>query len=314
MVLPDAPPYVLAHPDTDADADGDELRYTPIAATEIAEFEREGLLLVPGALDAAQLGRLTKAVDRVYVDEAAAGRIAPGAALHLLGMLDRDPALLDLVDHAATFRYVWGLMGWNVYTHHNHLDVHPGVASAPRPPWNWHQDGYRQNSDIASDLRPMLSMKVAYVLTDLTATGRGATQVIPGSHRRNTLAGRPSDPKDEYVDPDGAREIRARAGDAFVFDRRLWHSRSVNRSAVTRKIVFVGYTHRWIRPLDEVNYRDRAEWFGELSPVRQQLLGGGADHANYWGVDQGGWIDKAIPLRAELAERGLLDGSRSYLR
>ena len=308
MVLSGAPPYATG------DVDAEALRYSPIPAADIARFERDGLLLVPRALDAAQLRRVTEAVDRVYADEAAGGRIAAGAALHLMGMLDRDPALLELVDHASTFRYVWGLLGWNVYTHHNHLDVHPGVTGAPRPPWNWHQDGYRQNSDIASDARPMLSMKVAFVLPDLTSTGRGATQVIPGSHLRNTLPGRPADPHGDYADPVGATEIRARAGDAFVFDRRLWHSRSVNRSGVTRKMVFIGYTHRWIRPLDEVNYRDRAEWFAELSPLRQQLLGGGTDHANYWGVDQGGWIDKAISLRAELAARGLLDGSRSYLR
>ena len=45
-----------------------------------------------------------------------------------------------------------------------------------------------------------------------------------------------------------------------------------------------------------------------------RLLGDGPDRANYWGVDQGGWVDEHIPLRRELAMRGLLDGSRPYLR
>ncbi|HLY33947.1 MAG TPA: phytanoyl-CoA dioxygenase family protein [Jatrophihabitantaceae bacterium] len=291
-----------------------DLRYDPIPPAHVAQFERDGFLLVPGALDKAELTRVTDAVDRAYAEEDRAGRLRPDRSLHLMGMLGRDPALLDLVDHPGTFRYVWCLMGWNVYSHHNHIDVNPGRPDAPRPPWNWHQDGYRQNSDIVADVRPMLAMKVGFVLSDLSVAGRGATQVILGSHVDNTLAGRPEQPDGAYDDPAGAWEIRARPGDAFVFDRRLWHSRSVNRSSITRKVAFVGYTHRWIRPLDEADYRADSEWFASLSPLRRQLLGGGPDHANHWGVDGGGWIDKTIPLRAELAARGLLDGSRPYLR
>jgi ectoine hydroxylase-related dioxygenase (phytanoyl-CoA dioxygenase family) len=30
-----------------------------------------------------------------------------------------------------------------------------------------------------------------------------------------------------------------------LFDRRVWHARSVNRSNLTRKAVFFAYTYRW---------------------------------------------------------------------
>ena len=75
---------------------------------------------------------------------------------------------------------MWGLAGWNIYTHHNHLDVTPPALEPEKPYWGWHQDGYRQNSDPETlDTgvpRPMFSLKVAYVLSDLSQTGRGASK------------------------------------------------------------------------------------------------------------------------------------------
>lgn len=292
----------------------DEARYTPIADAERAAFARDGFLLVPGALTADLWTRAVAATERVYAEEARAGRLRPDRSLHLLGMFDRDPAFLDLLDCPASFRYVWSLLGWNIYSHHNHVDVHPGHQPDEQSPWNWHQDGYRQNSDVDATPRPMLSLKVAFVLSDMSQSCRGATKIIKGSHEWNTLPGRPARAEDRYDEPAGGQEIIARPGDAFIFDRRLWHSRSVNTSPLTRKVVFIGYAHRWIRPLDEIDYRRDPEWFARLSPVRRQLLGAGADNASFWGVGQDGWIDTTIPLRTELAGRNLLDSSQPYLR
>ena len=53
--------------------------------------------------------------------------------------------------------------------------------------------------------------------------------------------------------------------------------------------------------------------FKGLTPLQQQLLGYGPDHASFWGIKQG-WIDDEIPLRAELKERGLLDRDVPFLR
>jgi hypothetical protein len=277
-------------------------------------FERDGFLLIPAALSSSLLQRAAAAAEHIYSEERRARRLRPDGSVHLLGMIGRDPTFLDLLDHPTTFRYVWGLLGWNIYSHHNHLDVHPGNQAPTRLPWNWHQDGYRQNSDVDAAPRPMLSVKVAFVLSDMSQAGRGATKIIKGSHLRDTLAGRPARATDSYREPDDAHEVIANAGDAFIFDRRLWHARSINTSSVTRAIVFIGYTHRWIRPLDETDYQGNPAWFLGLSPLRRQLLGAGVDNANFWGVGQDGWIDQAIPLRHELAKRELLDGNQPYLR
>jgi hypothetical protein len=287
--------------------------YEPIEDVGRKDFAEQGFLLLRNVLTEEHRQRLESAVDRVYAEEIAAGRGSADGTVHLLGFLPRDEAFADLLTHPTTFPYIWGLAGWNIYTHHNHLDVTPPAQGPEKPYWGWHQDGYRQNSDPEtldpSVPRPMFSLKVAYVLSDLSQTGRGATKVIPGSHLRNSLV-----PPSDLSDPPGAVEVTAQPGDAFVFDRRLWHSRSTNLSGLTRKILFVGYTYRWIRPLDDVPVDRDGRWWANRTPVQRQLLGEGTHTANYWGINWDGYIDDQIPLRRELIERGLLDRSIPWLR
>jgi len=290
--------------------------YEPISDADRKEFYDQGFLLLRQVLTERHRAALEAAVDRVYAEEVAAGRASEDGTVHLLGFVTRDDLFAELLTHPTTFPYVWGLLGWNIYTHHNHLDVTPPTREPQRPYWGWHQDGYRQNSDPESwdgSPRPMFSLKVAYVLSDLSETGRGATKVIPGSHLRNTLE-RPVDTSRPHPDPEGTVEITARPGDAFVFDRRLWHSRSPNLSTITRKMLFVGYTYRWIRPLDELTIDRGGRWWANRSPVQRQLLGDGPHTANFWGVGWDGYVDETIPLRAELRNRNLLDRSIPWLR
>ena len=66
----------------------------------------------------------------------------------------------------------------------------------------------------------------------------------------------------------------------MIFDRRLWHARGDNVSDRTRKVLFYGYTHRWIRPRDELSLDpDR---LARLTPLRRQLLGFAEDTSDYW--------------------------------
>lgn len=239
------------------------------------DFERDGFVVVEDALDAETLTRLTAAVDRVWADER-----PDRTALHRLGFLGLDEAFLELVDHPSTFPLVHGLLGWNIYVYHCHLDVHPPLVEPPR--WRWHQDGGRQNLELESP-RPRLSVKVAYFLTDVAEPERGALHVVPGSHVRDTL------PRDS--EPEEATPLLVRAGSAVVFDRRLWHSRGDNRSTTTRKALFYGYTYRWIRPRDDLGLTSAQ--LAALDPLRRQLLGGATSAIGYWIP-----TEEDVPLRA----------------
>jgi ectoine hydroxylase-related dioxygenase (phytanoyl-CoA dioxygenase family) len=219
--------------------------------------------------------------------------------VHLLGFVSRDEVFLELLDLAPAFDLVCRVLGWNIHMYHCHLDAHPRVA--PRPPrWGWHQDGGRQNLELGEGApRPRMSLKVAYFLTDVDRPGTGNMLVIPGSHRRDTLA-RPAAPGEEAPEPAGAVPLLASAGDAVVFDRRIWHSRSANVAGDTRRALFLAYTYRWVRPRDAMPIHPA--WWRRLSPVRRQLLGEATDEV-------GRWIPTPddVPLREAMAELGLLD-------
>jgi ectoine hydroxylase-related dioxygenase (phytanoyl-CoA dioxygenase family) len=229
------------------------------------DFERDGFVIVPEALCATEVRRLRAAVDRVWEDEAGSAGM-----LHRLAFVGLDDAFLELVDHPRCLPLVSGVLGPNVYVYHCHLDVHPPEPRA-EPRWRWHQDGGRQNVELESP-RPRLSVKVAYFLTDVPTAEHGALRVVPGSQVRDTLS-RDREPAD-------AVPVLVEAGSAVVFDRRLWHARGDNVSDRTRKVLFYGYTHRWIRPRDELTLDpDRLT---RLTPLRRRLLGYAEDTKDYW--------------------------------
>jgi hypothetical protein len=123
---------------------------------------------------------------------------------------------------------------------------------------------------------------------------------VPGSHLTNWIDGPPR--RDiTWPDPEGAIEVTAEPGDVLFFDRRIWHARSRNYSEHTRKAVFFGYTYRWTAIRDDIASTRASDWFGQLTPVQQQLLGGiedaNGDHA--WGH-----YPEATPLYGWLKERG----------
>jgi len=267
---------------------------------QLAELERTGFVLIPDAVDAATLAGLTAVVERVHAEEAAAGNAGPDGSVHVLEVIDRDRLLADLLVTPTVLALVSSALGWNIHAYHSHIDVHPPLPAAPSPSWRWHQDGGRQNLEIeACSPRPRLSVKVAWFLSDASRPGRGNMLVIPGSHRRNVLP-RPERPELGFAEPAGHVPVLAAPGTACVFDRRIWHGRSANLSALTRKAVFTAYTYRWIRPRHE----HTPALYPGLDPVQRQLLGGAESQLGYWFPS-----DVDAPLRAWMRERGLLDPS-----
>jgi ectoine hydroxylase-related dioxygenase (phytanoyl-CoA dioxygenase family) len=263
----------------------------PFCLTEVEhrQVQEQGYLVVPNAIDRAMLDRLTSAVDRVDARERNAlfGR---DRLLSVANILAEDEAFVDLIDWPGIFPKVWGILGWNIYVYHTHLDVSPPLEKAPANPVAWHQDSMRVNEEIEGHPRPRLSLKVGYYLTDVSGAAWGNTLLLPGSHLHDEL----DCPNDGVSNPPGAVPLQVPAGAALILDRRLWHSRSPNYGPHTRKVIWIGYAYRWLRPKDEMTVRDLIE---RADPIRRQLLGHASSANSAYDPEEAD-----VPLRAWLQE------------
>lgn len=264
-------------------------------------FEQHGYLIVEDALPEDLVARLEAVVDRVAERERAATGLGPDKLCSKFRMMVEDDLMLELLDWPATFPIVWDILGWNIQHYISHLIVYPpepNGAERRTAGGLWHQDGGRPVAEMERP-HPRLSLKVSYWLSDTTIPDCGAFRIVPGSHLWDKLP----DERDANGDPAGTIEVGVKPGTAVLFDRRLWHSRSFNYSAITRKVLFIGYSYRWLRGLD-YNLMP-PEILAKCDPVRRQLLGDGPTEKGWWQPEP---VD--VPLRAWLKEHGCAAAER----
>lgn len=266
-----------------------------LTETEQSFFDEQGYLIIEDALDADSLDALLQVVDRI--DQRERTSELGGKLLSVTNILHEDPAILNLIDLPTVFPKVWGVLGWNIYSYHSHLDVTP-PANPETTTWTvaWHQDSMRVNDEIEIHPRPRLSLKVGFYLSDVTQPDRGNTLIVPGSHRDDEL----DCPEDGLSNPAGAEPLCVKPGSAVLIDRRIWHSRSRNDSDLTRKVVWLGYSYRWLKPKDEMTV---SHLLSEVDPIRAQLLGAGTANGVYDPVDSD------VPLRGWLADNSPSDAA-----
>lgn len=264
-----------------------------ITEDEKQEFEENGFFIVEDALPKEKVEKLITAFDKVGAEHLGKDELPSDASFNILDFVGRDEIFIELLDWYKTFPKVWGILGWNIKLYHSHLIALPPIPEDERGKkrrLGWHQDSGRLNIELEGNPRPRVSLKVAYFLTDTSVPGRGNFSVIPGSQKLNSL----QMPDDDRSDPENATPVYAKPGTAVFFDRRLWHAVGRNTSDITRKVLFYGYSYRWLQPRDDMT----VEHFMEKSdPIRQQILGKSTGGMGYTSPG-----DKDVPLRAWIQE------------
>lgn len=260
---------------------------------QLRAFNDTGYLVVEDAISPEMTDALEKIADRIDTEERAKNGLGPHKLLSKFRTVIEDDLLLELLDNKKVFPLLWDILGWNIQLYISHLIMYP-----PEPPdaerirkgAGWHQDGGRPIPEMERP-HPRLSLKVSYWLSDVMHRDNGAMRLIPGSHKLDKIPSR-SDPES---DPDGAMDLLVKRGTAVLFDRRMWHSRGRNYSDVTRKVLFMGYSYRWLRGLD-YNLMPE-EILEKCDPIRRQLLGDGVDIKGWWQP-----TDADVPLKTWIAE------------
>ena len=260
--------------------------------SERTQFEESGYLVIENALSPEQLARMHSVFDRLLATQRAAG-LGPHDPYSQDDILCEDPVFRETIDCETTFPKVWGILGWNIYLYHAHLGITPPSdpnPSAGSPSVAWHQDSMRVNDEIESSPRPRLSLKVSYYISDVSEPGRGNTLIVPGSHLHDEI----EVPQEGDSSPSGAIPICVSPGTAVIIDRRLWHSRSLNHSEITRKALFMGYSYRWLRPKDEMTVE---HLYPDLDPIQGQILGNRPNNNSCYAP-----ADDDVPLRTWLRQ------------
>jgi len=262
---------------------------------ERRQFEDQGYLVVPGVLSGEKVATLAQAADRIDAEWREKRGLAHHQPVNVLDAIGKDDAFLELLELPRTLMKVVDILGWNIQLYHSHLIVtHPlpegFVVQHPR--LGWHQDSGRLNQELEGEPRSRVSLKVGFFFSSTLDADRGNFHVVPGSHRLNQLD-LPEDPEQDHP---RAIPVCVDAGDAVFFDRRLWHAPGRNTSEVTRKVLFLGYSYRWLRPRDDMTV---AHYLPGADPIRRQLLG----ESPNGGFGYTSPTDEDVPLKTWLAER-----------
>ncbi|MCB0128079.1 MAG: phytanoyl-CoA dioxygenase family protein [Caldilineaceae bacterium] len=296
------------------------------------DFDEKGYVILENFFTPDELARLLDAVDEVAANVRQSKGLGPGDPFAIRNALAHHEAFLDLIDHPRMLPLVVDAIGWNIQIRTTHLDYRPpypeGLEAGAVGTGKGadHQAGYRNvlwHPDLANlfeavslDGRlPFMELKVFYVLSDLTKSNSGNLWMVPGSHKRTPQELRAMEFK---VDPAEAVELLLPPGTAVLWRTATWHCVGPNQSRQTRKIMHIGYHHRWLRPTDYMQ-QDPA-LIERSSPIRRQLLGALPSGDNPLGDDPDFhpssqyWLTKNredVPLRAWYeARNGAIEPTR----
>lgn len=232
-------------------------------------FEANGYLVLRGALQGDDLTRVQAAAEEAE----AAWRADPhrlgtrSAALHQVqAPIEYDDALLELLWYPGVFPLVRTLLGDDVAMIDNDLFLTP--PNTPHTHADWHHD---VGMPGIYHPRSLVMLKVFYLLSDVGSKS-GGTALIPGSHRF------PMDfPLPTVQDPKampGAIQMTGSAGDAYLFNCRIYHCAVNNESDHWRRVLIYNYGHHWMKPWSgyEPSERLRRRAVERGDPVEMQLL------------------------------------------
>jgi ectoine hydroxylase-related dioxygenase (phytanoyl-CoA dioxygenase family) len=212
-----------------------------VTAEQARQYDERGFFVLEDALARSEVDALIGAIDPFEERQAAALRTLEGGRFFIARadeitftthLVLQVPALQEFTRSALLTGVCADLVGPDVRLYWDQaVYKKPGTES----PFPWHQDnGY-------AFVEPQQYLTCWVALTDATEEN-GCPWVVPGLHRRGTLAHEYSDIG--YVclrDPADAVAVPARAGSIVVFSSLTPHSTGANRTGDVRKAYIVQF-------------------------------------------------------------------------
>ncbi len=242
---------------------------------QVAQFDRDGYLVLKGRIDPDLLGRLRTASERWMVDGLACGPQAGGDYLfadrptgRVMWRVDYihgkgEPASLELLGSRAVLGIAESLAGPDFVPTYESMVMKTAGDGAPVP---WHQD--------AVHARRHRLFNVDIYLDD-SRRGAGALHVVPGSQVRRTDACALAETHGWALP--GAIEVELEAGDVLVHDDMIVHGSPPTSGAALRRTIYFEFraaqsiledgpwTPEWMQArlrLVPLALAERAKWVG----------------------------------------------------
>ena len=244
-------------------------------------FDENGFLVVPNALTAQEVAQWTASSDRMIE---AFEREEDQHYVQCRPGIVQNSDFHPLLAHPSTLPLVVQLLSPNIHLHttaiiYKYPQVDPGAG-----PRGWHRD-IGMTEDLGHEGVVRAGIKVGYCLTDFHQPQSGFTIFAPGSHRIPTPL---PIPRGE-VDPANAVDLCLKAGDAFLFENRVFHTAAANLSQRTSKVIIFGYSYRWMggRKDHMAQVQPDGDVLEQVDDIGKQLLGGSCDALVDWARAQG---------------------------
>lgn len=251
--------------------------FTRLTPEQRRSFDEDGFLVVRNAVGQDTLDSLLEAGDRrarAFLDKALIPEKEEYNHLDLRPGLLKEEALFALVTHATTVPLVVQLLSPNIHLHSSAL-IYKRPVSPDGPAFRrgWHRD-IRIPRDLGHLHLPRVGIKICYCLTDFHKPNSGMTLFARKTHLNSEPLGVVEgeiDPKDTEV-----CDLKLNAGDAVLFENRIFHTAAPNRSERVSRVLMYGYAYRWMKPEVYLDTPDE-ELLAKADPITRQLLGGYRD-------------------------------------
>ena len=251
--------------------------FTPLTPAQKQSFEEDGFLIVRNALDSETNKNVRDACDRLAHAFLNKGKILDKPWYndldHRPGLLEEE-ALFDLVSHSSTVPLIVQLLSPNIHLHSTAL-TYKKPENPDFPPYRrgWHRD-IRIPRDLGHANLPVVGIKVCYCLSDFDQPDSGMTIMARKSHLREE----PLKIAEDQIDPPDLEicDLQLKAGDALLFENRIFHTATPNRTNRIAKRLIYGYAYRWMKPEVYLDPPD-PELLKKADLITRQLLGGYRD-------------------------------------
>ena len=240
-------------------------------------FDEDGFLVVRDVLDKETVAQLIEAGDRrarAFLNKPELLEKEEYNHLDLRPGLLREQAIFSLLAHSPTVPLVVQLLSPNIQLHSLTL-IYKRPVSPEGTPFRrgWHRD-IRIPKDLGNSNLPRVGIKICYCLSDFHKPNSGMTLFARKSH----LNPEALKIRKGQIDPEGVEvcELRLNAGDAVLFENRIFHTAAPNRSDRISKVLMYGYAYRWLKPEVYLETPDET-LLQKADPITRQLLGGYRD-------------------------------------